>query len=369
MNRTHRAMGSPYMEWAKLQSGARFTLATSGILSVSASEFPLPVDPLEINAPGGYGHKPLLDRIGHHTGAPVDCVVEAAGTSMANHLAMAAVMEPGDTVLIEQPAYGPLLDVADYLGARVQRVRRRFEHGFAIDLDELARALADRPRLIVLTNLHNPSSALIPAGTMRKIAEMAQRAGAYVLVDEAYLDILFDGGTHSAFAIGEELGGENPIIVTNSLTKVYGLSGLRCGWILAAPPLARKMWRLNDLFAANAPHAAEQLSVLAFDHLERFRERARALIAANRPLLDGFLDSRAELECFRPGFGTVVFPRLKNGDPEELFALLRERYETTVVPGRFFEMPQHFRVGISGRTEELREGLQRLGAALDEIAR
>ncbi|MBA0085975.1 MAG: aminotransferase class I/II-fold pyridoxal phosphate-dependent enzyme [Acidobacteria bacterium Pan2503] len=167
--------------------------------------------------------------------------------------------------------------------------------------------------------------------------------------------------------------GENPFIVTSSLTKVYGLSGLRCGWILAAPGLARRMWLLNDLFAATGAHPAERLSVVALDHLEQFRERARALLTANRIVLDAFLDSRRDIECFRPPAGTVVFPRLRLGlahrDPEVFFKLLREKYETTVVPGSFFEMPRHFRIGIGGDTATLRGGLERLGAALDAFAK
>ncbi|HSH39617.1 MAG TPA: pyridoxal phosphate-dependent aminotransferase, partial [Chthoniobacterales bacterium] len=254
------------------------------------------------------------------------------------------------------------------LGARVNRFARRFENGFAIELEELERKVTRDTRLIVLTNLHNPSSALLRAETLRGVAEIARRVGARLFVDEAYREVVFDDSAPSAFQIGQELGGENPFIVTNSLTKAYGLSGLRCGWILAPPDVARRIWLLNDLFAANPAHAAERLSVMALDNLAAFRKRTHALLNANRPLLDRFLDARGDLECFRPPVGTVVFPRLKRGDPEALFKLLREKYETTVVPGRYFEMPEHFRIGISGATEELRSGLERLNAALDEIA-
>jgi aspartate/methionine/tyrosine aminotransferase len=111
------------------------------------------------------------------------------------------------------------------------------------------------------------------------------------------------------------------------------------------------------------------MSVMAFDHLAQFRERARALLNTNRSLLDAFLDSRADLECFRPPGGTVVFPRLLTGDSEAFVQLLREKHETSVVPGTFFESPRHFRLGIGGETANLREGLARLGAALDEIGR
>ena len=111
------------------------------------------------------------------------------------------------------------------------------------------------------------------------------------------------------------------------------------------------------------------MSVMAFDHLAQFRERARALLTTNRALLDAFLDSRTDLECVRPPAGSVVFPRLPGGEPEAFFKLLREKYETSVVPGEFFEMPRHFRLGIGGETAMLQGGLERLGAALDEFGK
>ena len=375
MNRSARTKRSLYMEWAKTASHAKYNLSTSGLIGVPRAEFPLDLDDLEITAPGGYGYAPLQRRLAEHTGAPEACVVASAGTSMANHLAMAAVLDPGDEVLIEQPTYGPLLDLASYLGARVKRLPRRFEARFAIGLDELQHAITTSTRLIVLTNLHNPSGALLSAEMLQAIGKVAHRAGARVLVDEVYLEMLFGKPAPFCFPIGNAIAGakENPFIVTSSLTKVYGLSGLRCGWILAAPDLARRMWLLNDLFAATGAHAAERLSVVALDHLERFRERARALLTANRALLDAFLDSRRDIECFRPPAGTVVFPRLRFGgthrDPEAFFRLLREKYETTVVPGSFFEMPRHFRIGIGGDTTTLGAGLERLGAALDAFAK
>lgn len=349
----------------------RFNLAASGLTNVPITEFFLHPKQLEITGPGGYGYEPLQQRIARHAGVPTECVVAATGTSMANHLAMATVLDRGDEVLVEQPIYGPLLDVANYLGARLRPIARRFETGFAIELSAMEKAITPETRLIVLSNLHNPSGAQIPAETLRTIGEMAQRAGARVLVDEVYLETLFDSSAPFCFRIGETFtdAGDNPFIVTNSLTKVYGLSGLRCGWVLASPELTRRMWLLNDLFGVNAAHPAEQMSVMAFDQLGRFRERARTLLTANRALLDAFLDSRPDLECFRPAAGTVVFPRLTRGDPEAFFKLLREKYETTVVPGKFFEMPQHFRIGIGGDTADLRAGFERLSAALDEFTR
>ncbi len=353
---------SRYMEWAKTGSAAPFNLATSGLTSVTTAEFPLRLEDVEVNGPGGYGYGPLIKRIARHTGAPADCIVTAAGTSMANHLAMATLLSPGDEVVIEEPAYGPMLDVAHYLGARIRRLPRTFENNFEISLGELEAALTPATRLVVLTNLHNPSGALLRAETQRAIGEIAARVGAQVLVDEAYLEMVFEPPEPTCFSLG------NNFVVTNSLTKTYGLSSLRCGWILAPPDLARRMWLMNDLYAATPAHPAERLALVAFDNLAVFRERARELLAANGKLLTTFLESRSDLECFRPSAGTVVFPRLTNADPALFFPHLREKYETSVVPGEFFECPRHFRLGIGGDTAMTRAGLDRLGAALDDFA-
>ncbi len=371
-SRSDQMKRSEYMEWAKTCSQAHFNLATSGLTSVLIGEFPVDLEELEITGPGGYGYGPLQQRIARHSGVSEQCVVAATGTSMANHLAMAAMLDPGDEVLIEHPTYGPLLDIANYLGAKVKRFTRKLETKFVIEPAEIAKTISNRTRLILLSNLHNPSGGLIPAETLRAIGEMAQLIGAHVLVDEVYLEMLFGDSTPPfAFSIGQALApsGDNPYIITNSLTKVYGLSGLRCGWILASPILARRIWLLNDLFGVNAAHPAEGMSVMAFNHLEQFRERARTLLATNRALLDSFLDSRGDLECFRPPGGSVVFPRLTHGDAGVFCKLLREKYDTSVVPGRFFEMPRHFRIGIGGDTQNVRTGLERLSAALDEFAK
>ncbi len=354
---------SPYMEFAKLRSAAAYNLATSGVMSYPLAELPVRLGDLEINGPTIYGYAPLQERLAHKNGVSPDCVVASTGTSMSNHLAMAATFEPGDEILVEEPTYELLLSAARYLGAEIRRFPRRFEDGFSIDPAIVTRHITPRTRLVIITNLHNPSGALTDAKTLLQLGEIALGVGARVLVDEVYMETLFDQPLPSAFHLG------NHFLVTNSLTKAYGLSGLRCGWILAEPALAERIWRLNDLFAATPAHPAELLSVIALDNLDRIAARAKNILDSNRRHLNAFLDSRNDLECVRPEFGTVAFPRLKNGDVDELFTLLTTKHETSVVPGRFFEMPQHFRVGIGGAEAMTAEAFVRLGRALDEMGR
>jgi hypothetical protein len=275
---------------------------------------------------------------------------------------MATLIGPGDEVVIERPTYEPLLAVARYLGAQVKRFDHRFEEGFQIIPQELERHISSRTRLIVITNLHNPSSVLTGLDTIRAVGEIARSVGARVLVDEVYLETLFHSRPETCFKLGAEF------IATSSLTKAFGLSGLRCGWIVAEPELARRMWLLNDLFASTPVHPGERLSVLALQQLEKIAARAEALLNTNRILVNKFLDSHQDLEVVRPEFGTTVFPRLQQGSADEFCELLRTKYETSVVPGRFFESLRHFRLGLGGDSEILANGLERLSAALDELA-
>src|SRR5258705_4649899 len=298
---------SDYMHWSKTQSRARFNLATSGVASFPLRELPVDLKELEINGDDSYGYAPLQQAIAAHHGVDPDCVVESAGTSMANHLAMAAIIEPGDEVVIEHPAYDPILDIAQYLQANVKRVRRAAENGWTIDPTEVRRCITPKTRLIVMTNLHNPTSVLTPGSVLRKIGDIARSAGALVLVDEVYLDAVYENTPRTSFHLGPEF------VVTSSLTKVYGVSGLRCGWILAQPDLARKIRLLNDVFGATPVHPAELLSVAAFEHLDVLRDRARRIVEMDRAALGGFLARENGVSAPRTEWGTTCFLRLRGG--------------------------------------------------------
>ena len=240
---TRREIRSAYLEWAKSVPHAKFNLATSGIDGYPLAELPVKIKDLEkISAAGSYGYPPLQERVAKKNGVEPECVVAANGTSMANHLAMAALLGPGDEVLIEQPTYEPLLTVAEYLGAKVRALPAAFRRWVSVHPREIERHMTPHTRLIVITNLHNPSGARTPESKLRLAGKIAQSRGAQVLVDEAIWDAWFDLSARSAFHLGPNF------IVTSSLTKAFGLSGLRCGWILAAAPLAEQMWRLNDLY-------------------------------------------------------------------------------------------------------------------------
>jgi aspartate/methionine/tyrosine aminotransferase len=274
---------------------------------------------------------------------------------------MAAIIEPGDEVLIEHPAYGPILDIAQYLQANVKRFRRREENGWAIDPVEIRRCITPKTRIIVITNLHNPTSAFTSEPVLREIGDIARSIGALVLVDEVYLDAVYENTPRTSLHLGPEF------VVTSSLTKVYGVSGLRCGWILAQPDLAWKMRRLNDLYGATPVYPGEVLSVAAFQHLDLLRERARRIVDADRKLLRDFLGQQSAISAVWTDWGTTSFVRLsrdRGRDADAFLERLRLEFDTSAVPGRFFEMPDHFRIGMGVNTEMFAEGLNQISRAL-----
>jgi aspartate/methionine/tyrosine aminotransferase len=359
---------APYMEWAKTRPAARFDLAGSNIQACRVDEIPGVLEAVGFDGHNENGYGPLIEAIAARYGVETTQVTTAQGASGANFLACAALLEPGDEVLVETPGYDPLFGAPRLLGARVNPFVRDFNDGFALDPDRVERSLTPRTRLVIVTNPHNPSGVLADPEALEAIGQIARAHGAHVLLDEVYLDIAQTSVEDPAVEADRTFARRGDVFVcTNSLTKSYGLSGLRCGWILSSNDVAERIRRTRDVVDGTGSILSERLAVVAFTHLDGLLNRATWLMAKNRPLIHDFLRSRTDL-AWAPSSGTVVFPRLRNVVDTTGFAerLLEER-QTAVVPGRFFQVPAHVRVGFGGPTETLRSGLQALAAALDEI--
>jgi aspartate/methionine/tyrosine aminotransferase len=351
---------APYMQWAKQHPRSRFNLAGSNLLACDLSDLPGAREALELNGNNDNGLRPLVEAIASTYAVAPDMVVTAQGTSGANFLVFAALVHAGDDVLVERPGYDPLMGPPKLLGARVTRFDRRFEEGYRLDPDAVRAAMTNRTTLIVVTNAHNPTGVLAAESDLVEIGRIAERHGARVLVDEVYLDTATDGPVRPAVA-------RSPVFIsTSSLTKSYGLAGLRCGWVLAAPDVAEQVRRARDIVDGTGAFPAERLSVLAFSLLDRLSARARRILAANGATVRRFLEERQDLECVLPGAGTVVFPRMRGvEDAGPFIERLAREFGTDVVPGHFFQAPAHFRLGFGGRSEDLAGGLAQLAKALD----
>lgn len=349
---------APYMEWAKTRPVPEIDLAGSNILACSLEDLDGALEAVSLGGANDNGYRPLMEAIAARYRVDPERVTTAGGTSGANFLALAALLEPGDDVLVERPGYDPLIGAARMFGARTVRFDRAFDEGFALDPDRVRAAITPRTKAIVITTPHNPTGVAADPAAIDELGRIAERAGAHVLVDEVYKDATGDTSPPAA-ARGDVF------ITTSSLTKSYGLSSLRAGWAIASPEVSYRLRRARDVVDGTGSIVAERLAVLAFQHLDQLLARARALLARNKALADGFLASRPELEWV-PSTGTIVFPRIRGVADSSAFVdrVLRET-RTALGPGAFFDAPAHFRLGYGGDTEKIREGLGRVSAVFD----
>ena len=354
---------APYMTWAKTRLPAKYDLVASNLLACSIDDLPGARETLSLEGTNENGYPPLLNAIARHYGVTPARVMTGNGCSGANLLAIAAVVSPGDEVLMERPYYDPIAGTAELVGAKVNYFDRRFEDGYALDERALEAAITPRTRLIVLTNAHNPSGILLDDDSIRRAAAIAAAHGAVLLVDEVYLDIvnlLENGPRHTPAALLAPNA-----ISTSSLTKSYGLNALRCGWAVASEDLAERMRRARDVVDGIAPVPIERLSVLAFNQLDALTDRARVIVGRNIDLFQVWMKGKKQLELAGPARGTVVFPRLRGVDDTRAFAeSLHRGHDVAVVPGYFFGEPRNFRISLSGRADNLQRGLDALGAVL-----
>jgi hypothetical protein len=354
---------APYLLWAKTRRPAAIDLAGSNLLTCSIEDLPGARDAVDVTAANDNGYAPLVESIAAHYAIDPARVVPGAGCSGANFVAIAALVGAGDDVLVERPAYDPLAGACRLLGARVRHVDRRFEDGYRLDPDAVGAALTPRTRLVILTSPHNPSGCVVEPAALAAVGELMAPRG-WVLVDEVYLDAanLVAGRppTHGSVA---HLDG--PFLVTSSLTKSYGLAGLKCGWTIASRNNAERLRRTRDLVENAGSAPADRLGAHAFACLDRLADRARDLVAGNHAQARACFDAQPGLTLAAPIGSSIAFPRVAGFSDGDAFAEeLLETEGVAVAPGSFFGEPANVRISLAGHPDTIAEGLERIGRFL-----
>lgn len=353
-----------YMAWAKSLPRARINLARSGVELCPVSLLHPARRDVVIQHPPGYGWPPLRRALGRRYRVASERVLPlSGGASFATWLACVAALDGGrHEVIVERPAYEQLLRIPQALGCRVRRFERRWEDDYAVDLERFGHLINPRTRLAIVSNLHNPSGARIEPRTLRAMARMLARVGGWLLVDEVYLECLFGERTASSVHAGPN------VIATSSLTKAYGLDGLRAGWILASRELIARAGHANDLMTVNGVAPGEHLALRALSRLPAIRRRAAGFLDDGLERVRRFLAREPRLQASLPPGGNVIFPRLPRGlDADRLCGHLLKAYSTLVVPGRMFEAPRHIRISFGCRPGRLARGLRNISRALDDL--
>jgi aspartate/methionine/tyrosine aminotransferase len=334
------------------------------MLACSMRDIPGAREAVELTAVNDEGYAPLAEAIAALYGVTSDRVVHAIGCSGANFLVIAAHVRAGDAVLMERPGYDPLAGACRLLGATVQHFERRADDHFAIDTDAMRRAVTPATRLAIISSPHNPTGTTIDRATLAALDVFSAETGVAVLIDEAYLDI-----ARLLRAEPDELPRAASIsgrlISTSSLTKSYGLNGLRCGWAVVPSGMADRLRRVRDVIDGVGSAPVDRMATVAFSHLPSLGMRARQHVTHNLALIRAFLDEHPALELTGPLDATILFPRLTGAtDSGPLTSRAALEYGVTVVPGAFFNAPAHLRISAAGSTPNLRGGLARLAEAL-----
>ncbi len=307
------------------------------------------------------GSRDLRTTLSRREGVPEENILLSLGASMANYLVMAALLQPGDEVLVEFPAYEPLLKVPMSLGAQVKRLPRD-PVDFSLSPQALAEAVSDKTRMIVLTDSHNPSGNQLSQETLQSLKEISRDLELHVLIDEAY------GRYYRENSLFTDYPG---FIITGSLAKFHGLGSMRVGWAFAPSEVLEKARNFQDLITPELPitplHLAHLLlSSPAYDSLE---ERVRERVRRNRELVISYIDRTELLTTYIPRNGVLFFPEIKAGiDVDEFHRILASEYSMSVTRGSLFEMPRNFRLAAVWDELTMKEGLRRIEAALNRAA-
>ena len=291
-------------------------------------------------------------------------IVTSSGGSEANFLVFLATLDKGDEFIIEQPGYQPMWLTPEMLGARKVQWLRSFKDGFLLDLDALEGLITDKTKLIVLTNPHNPSGVVVDRELeIRKVAEIAQAKGIYILVDEIFLDGALVPQT-SGYGLPN-------VIITSSMSKVYGLGGQRTGWIIAPLEIATNCQYAKAHTNAASSYVGELMNAHALRNARKLLvKRFKNLAMFNFPIVREWMETNTDIvEWVIPHGGIMCFPRYKvNMSSIELCHKLLDNYGVMLNPGEYFDLDGHIRLTYACPEDVLRNGLEALGNGLKGLS-
>jgi len=345
-----------------------FSLSQSPLLGDFLEELD-PALPLDWNNRDFTGLPELKAHVIRQAGLDGTCtpadVLITAGAAEANYLAIMQLLEPGDEIVIETPGWPQAEVLAKAIGARVVKVVRQEAEQWRLPLDQLSDAITARTRMIFLSNPNNPTGDVLGESELASIVEMADRVGAWLLVDEVYAGLEWDGPRAPSIA-GKYARG----ITTSSVSKGLGLQGLRTGWIICPDPgLIHDAVILRENASEIMNIMGEVIAEIALrpDRYDAAIEQARDAGRKNLARMNAWLGQQDALSWVSPRAGLIGLAKLPQGIESDVFArfLLADPYRTFLLPGTAYDQPGHIRLGVGGGASvNLEEGLSRLARGL-----
>jgi aspartate/methionine/tyrosine aminotransferase len=310
-------------------------------------------------------------------GATADDVLLTSGAAGALFIVATSLLEPGDHLVVARPNYGSNIETPRAIGCDIAYLDLAFEDGYRVDPGRIAALMAPRTKLVSLTCPHNPTGAMMDEATLRQIVALVEERGAKgegagaprgarLLLDETYRDMTYGDPLPVAAGLGPRA------ISVSSLSKTYGMPGLRTGWIVCRDrDLMETFLAAKEQIALADSVVDQALALAAYRRRPARLAAVRASIARRVAIVREWVAGQSELEWVEPEGGVVCFPRIRpeiEVDVDRFYGILNERYGTYVGPGHWFEQPRRqMRIGFGWPTEDdLREGLANVSRAVRE---
>jgi aspartate/methionine/tyrosine aminotransferase len=304
----------------------------------------------------------LVELLSRLYGVGSERIALTCGAQNANSLVLMTQLNKEDTIVAEHPIYEPMLKVAEQV-CSLRDLPRTLENQYRPTTDQLNDVLSSGSRMVMITNLHNPSGAALDDVELKAILDVADDKGALVLCDEIYREMCYTQPPKGAFELGENA------IISNGMTKLYGLGDLRVGWVIGPEDVARDVELGRMAISSYLPAYSLTVTIQALKRRRWFRERMLSRARENLEVLSDWARVETRVSFMMPEGGLMfLLPLPKGIDDLEFSEFLLSNHDTAVCPGRYFGVEGQIRVTFSCPPEEFARGLRNISTALNHFS-
>jgi aspartate/methionine/tyrosine aminotransferase len=360
---------------SKFEQNVEYNLSESGVHPISVRELlddnPHLIDDLlatGLNYPHVNGIPELRANIAAlYDGAGPENVLVTVGAAEANYVTTRTLLRPGDEIVVMLPNYMQIWGIAKNHGLQVKTFHLCEEDNWAPDLAELGAAVTPATKLIAVCNPNNPTGRILTGAEMDAIIACAERAGAWVLADEVYrgADRVSDEETPSFY------GRYDKVVATGSMSKAYGLPGLRLGWVVGPPETVDDIWARHEYTTISATALSNKLAAYALspDVRPRLIQRTRDYIRKGYPILEDWMASHGNtFSLTPPDAAAIAFVRYHlDVNSTHFTERLRGEKSVLIVPGDHFGLDHLVRISFGLPQDYLVSGLDRIQELILEL--
>jgi len=345
----------------------KYNLSESSVTDIKMSELNLSLNDLKLEYIGHRGKTELRELI------VKDCsnlnkenVLLTNGAAGALFIINSSLLTAEDHLIVVRPNYATNIEVPRTIGCSISFIDLCFEEAWRLDPQKIAAAIQSNTKLISITSPHNPTGMLMSEEEINSIISIAEQHNIHLLIDETYRDTCFETPYSVTAAKSKQ------VISVSSLSKAFGLPGLRMGWLITQDEtMMERFLAAKEMIYISNSALDEEVAYQFYIEKEKFATKINQKAMINFQLLKEWLQKETRVEAILPEGGVVCFPRFKedlNIDTAKFYNTLMNIYQTMVGPGHWFEMPDSYmRIGF-GWTDNIifKQGLENISAAIDE---